>query len=166
MDSELLKVMNDQIKNELYSAYSYLAMSAYCEAANMPGFAHWLRVQAEEEVGHAMKFFDHINERGDRVTLQAIEQPREEFNSFLEVFQQAFAQEQNVTGQINKLYDLAMQKKDYAAQALLQWFVVEQVEEEKMTSQLVAQLKMSGDHPAALVMLDRELGARTPEEEA
>lgn len=165
MNKALQEALNDQIGNEFYSAYAYLSMSAYCESINMSGFAHWLRVQAQEEAGHAMRFFDHIIQRGGRVALQAIEQPPTEFGSLLDVFETAYAQEQKVTGQINRLYDLAMEARDYPAQALLQWFATEQVEEEKITSELVAKLKMIGDQPAALVMLDRELGARTPGEE-
>lgn len=165
MNQRLKEAMNNQIRNELYSAYTYLSLAAYCESINMPGFAHWLRVQSQEEVDHAMKFFDHINERGARVSLQAIEQPPTEFGSLLEVFEAAYAQEQNVTGQIHSMYDIAVEEKDYAAQALLQWFSVEQVEEEQITSDLVARLEMIGDHPASLVMLDRELAGRAPEEE-
>lgn len=164
MNKALQDAMNDQIKHELESAYIYLSMAAYCESVNMAGAAHWMRLQAQEEVGHAMRFFDHINERGARVTLQAIEQPPTEFESLLDVFQRALAHEQKITGLINKIYDLAMQEKDYPAQALLQWFVVEQVEEEKSAGDIVATLEMIGDQPAALVLLDRELGARTPEE--
>jgi ferritin len=165
MNQRLQEAMNNQITNEFYSAYTYLSLAAYCESINMPGFAHWLRVQAQEELEHAMKFFDHINERGGRVSLQAIEQPPTELGSLLEVFQAAYAQEQKVTGQIHSIYDIAVEEKDYAAQALLQWFAVEQVEEEQITSELVARLDMVGDHPASLVMLDRELAGRSPEEE-
>lgn len=161
MNERLQEAMNSQIKNEFYSAYTYLSLAAYCEYINMPGFAHWLRVQSEEELEHAMKFFDHINERNGRVSLQAIEQPPTEFGSLLDVFKAAYAQEQKVTGQIHDMYDIAVEDKDYAAQALLQWFAVEQVEEEQITSDLVARLEMIGDHPASLVILDRELAGRS-----
>jgi ferritin len=152
--------MNEQIKNELYSAYLYLSMSAYCEAANLPGFAHWMRVQAQEEVGHAMKFYDFIYERGGRVVLQAIDQPPVEFQSPLHVFEQTLEHEQKVTGLIHDLYTLAVEEKDYASQAFLQWFVTEQVEEEGSATQIVETLKIIGDKGQALVMLDRELGKR------
>lgn len=165
MNKKLRDAINDQVKNEFFSAYAYLSMAAYCESVNMSGFAHWLYVQSEEEVEHAMKFFDHLNERGERVTLQAIEQPPAEFDSLLEVFQAAYAQEQKVTGQINNIYDIAVDVKDYPAQALLQWFAVEQVEEEDITSELVERLEMIDGQPAGLVMLDRELANRQPEEE-
>ncbi|MBS1251692.1 MAG: putative bacterial non-heme ferritin [Anaerolineales bacterium] len=165
MNKALRDAMNDQVRNEFHSAYIYFSMAAYCESINMPGFAHWLYVQSQEEIEHAMKFFDHLNERGERVALQAIEQPPTEFDSLLEIAQAAYGQEQTVTGQINDIYDIAVEEKDYPAQALLQWFAMEQVEEEDTTSQLVERLKMVGDEPAALVMLDRELAGRQPEEE-
>jgi ferritin len=152
--------MNDQIKHELYSAYFYLSMAAYLEANNLLGSAHWMRVQAQEEQGHALKFFDHVYDRGGRVTLQAIDQPPAEFNGLLDVFEKVLAHEQKVTGLINDLYALAVQEKDYASQIFLQWFVDEQVEEEKNADQIVQQIKMIGDHKAALFMLDSHLGKR------
>jgi ferritin len=156
----LQDAMNEQIKNELYSAYLYLSMSAYCEAANLPGFAHWMRMQAEEEVSHAMKFYQFIHERGGRVVLQAIDQPPVEFQSPLNAFEQTLEHEQKVTAMIHDLYTLAVQEKDYASQAFLQWFVTEQVEEEDSATQIVETLKMIGDKGHALLMLDRELGRR------
>ncbi|MDH4138293.1 MAG: ferritin [Anaerolineae bacterium] len=152
--------MNEQVKNELYSAYLYLSMSAYCEAANLPGFAHWMRVQAQEEVEHAMKFYHFVYERGGRVALQAIDQPPVEFQSPLHVFEQTLAHEQKVTTMIHDLYTLAVQEKDYASQAFLQWFVTEQVEEEASATQIVETLKRIGDKSHALIMLDKELGRR------
>ena len=152
--------MNEQVKNELYSAYLYLSMSAYCEAANLPGFAHWMRVQAQEEVEHAMKFYHFVYERGGRVALQAIDQPPVEFQSPLHVFEQTLAHEQKVTTMIHDLYTLAVQEKDYASQAFLQWFVTEQVEEEASATQIVETLKRIGDKSHALIMLDKELGQR------
>ena len=160
LGKKLQDAMNEQIKNELYSAYLYLSMSAYCEAANLPGFAHWMRMQAQEEVEHAMKFYQFIYERGGRVVLQAIDQPTIEFQSPLNVFEQTLAHEQKVTAMIHDLYALAVQEKDYASQAFLQWFVTEQVEEEDSASQILETLKMIGDKGHALLMLDRELGSR------
>ncbi len=153
--------MNEQIKNELYSAYMYLSMSAYCESINLPGLAHWMRMQEQEEKIHAMKFFDFINERGGRVVLQAIEQPPVEFQSPLDVFEKTLEHERKVTAMINDLYALAVQEKDYASQIFLQWFITEQVEEEDSVSQVIEMLKMMGDNRHALLMLDRELGGRT-----
>jgi ferritin len=152
--------MNEQIKNELYSAYLYFSMSAYCDSINLPGFAHWMRVQSQEETGHALKFYGYIYDRGGRVVLQALAQPPVEFGSPLAVFEQVLEHERKVTATINNLCTLAAQEKDYASQALLQWFVTEQVEEEKSASLIVEQLKMIGDSKSALLMLDHHLGER------
>ena len=152
--------MNKQIKNELYSAYLYLSMSAYCESANLAGFAHWMRVQAQEEMGHAMKFYEFLHSRGSRVVLQAIDQPPAKFQSPLDVFEKTLEHEQKVTAMIHSLYALAVREKDYASQIFLQWFVTEQVEEENSAAQIIETLKMIGDKRQALLMLDRELGRR------
>lgn len=156
----LLDAMNEQITHELFSAYSYLSLSAWCESVNLPGFANWLRVQAQEEIEHAMKFYHFIVDRGGRVRLAAIAQPPVDCASPLDVFQKALASEQRVTGQIERLYALAVQEQDFAGQAFLNWFVEEQVEEEKITSQVIETLKLIGDDKPALVMLDRELAQR------
>jgi ferritin len=152
--------INEQIKNELYSAYLYLAMAAYSEANSLPGFAHWLRVQSDEEVAHAMKFFDFVNERGGRVVLHAIDQPPVEFESPVEIFEQTLNHERKVTGMIHHLYELALEEKDYPAQVMLHWFIDEQVEEESNATQILDTLEMIGDKGQALVMLDRELAKR------
>jgi ferritin len=152
--------INDQIKNELYSAYLYLSMSAHFEAANLLGFAHWMRVQAKEEQGHAMKFFDYINDQGGHVLLKAIDQPPTAWKSSLELFQQVLEHEQKVTGLINKLYELALKENDYATQVMLQWFITEQIEEEKNASQIIEQLKLIDAHGTAVLMLDHQLGKR------
>jgi ferritin len=157
--------MNEQIKNELYSAYQYLAMAAYCESANLPGFAHWMRTQAREETEHAMKFYDFILDRSGRVVLQTIDQPVADFSSPLEVFEQALEHEQMVTAMINDLYGLAVTENDYASQTFLQWFVTEQVEEEKNAGDVVETLKMVGDKSEALFLLDRELAGRATDEQ-
>jgi len=156
--------MNEQIKNELYSAHQYLAMAAYCESVNLPGFASWMRMQAQEEREHAMKFYDHIHDRNGRVVLQAIDQPIIEFGSPLEVFEKALEQEQAVTADISNLYALAAREDDYASQIFLQWFVTEQVEEEKNVGDVVQTLKMSGQKSEALLLLDKELVKREDEE--
>jgi ferritin len=159
------EAMNEQIKNELYSAYQYLAMAAYCESANLPGFAHWMRTQAREETEHAMKFYDFILDRSGRVVLQAIDQPVADFSSPLEVFEQALEHEQKVTAMINDLYGLAVTENDYASQTFLQWFVTEQVEEEKNAGDVVETLNMVGDKSEALFLLDRELAGRAADEQ-
>ena len=154
------QAINDQIKNELYSAYLYLSMSAYLESANLPGMARWMRLQSDEEMSHAMKFFDYVNDRGGRVVLQAIGQPPAEFGSPLDVFEKALAHEQKVTGLINQIYDLAVKEDDYPSQIELQWFITEQVEEEKSAGDIVELLKVIGDHGPSIIMVDRQLGAR------
>jgi ferritin len=152
--------INEQIKHEFFSAYLYLSMAAYCEAANLPGAARWMRVQSQEEWSHALKLFAYINDRGGRVMLQAIEQPPVEFQSLLDVFQQALDHERKVSVQINRLYEVSLKHNDYPTQAFLQWFVTEQVEEEKNAGQIIEQLKLAGTSGAALLMLDNVLGAR------
>jgi ferritin len=152
--------INDQIRDELYSSYLYLSMSAYFEANNMPGSARWMRLQSEEELSHAMKLFDYMNDRGSRVVLQGIEQPPAEFASTFDIFEKALAHEQKVTGLINSIYELAVKENDYPTQIELQWFITEQVEEEKNAGDIVDQLKMVGDHRPSLIMLDTALGAR------
>ncbi|MGC8786880.1 MAG: ferritin [Anaerolineae bacterium] len=163
LSKKLQDALNEQIKNELYSGYLYLAMSAYFEANNLPGFARWMRVQAGEEQAHALRFFDFIVERGGRVVLQAIDQPPVEFSSPLAVFEATLEHEKKVTGLINRLYELAVAEKDYPAQVMLQWFINEQTEEEKNAAQIVETLKMIGEKGQALIMLDRELGQRGKE---
>lgn len=157
--------MNEQIKNELFSAYQYLSMAAYCESENLPGFAQWMRAQAREETAHAMKFYDFILDRNGRVVLRGIDEPVVGFGSPLEVFEQALEHEKKVTKMIHDLYGLAVRENDYASQTFLQWFVTEQVEEEKNAGDVVETLKMVGDKSEALFLLDRELGQRRAEEE-
>lgn len=157
---KVAEAMNDQLQRELEAAYIYLSMAAYCEAQNLPGFAHWMQVQFEEETEHALKFYNFIHDRGGRVVLQAIPQPPTEFESPLDVFEKALAHEQKVTGHINDLYALAVAEKDYASQVFLQWFVEEQVEEERSAGDIVDTLKMIGDKGHALIMLDRQLAQR------
>ncbi len=153
--------INEQIKKEFASAYLYLAMSAHCEAVNLPGCAHWLRLQSQEEAGHALKLFDYVNDRGGRVTLHGIEQPPGKFKSPLDVFQQTLEHERKVTESIHKLYAMAVKENDYPTQTMLHWFVTEQVEEEKRAAQIVEQLKMAGDEGSALLFFDRQMAART-----
>jgi ferritin len=160
LSKALEDAINTQIKNELYSAYLYLSMSAHFEANNMPGSARWMRLQSQEEVSHAMKLFDYLNDRGSRVVLQGIDQPPSEFESTLDIFQKALEHEQKVTGMINRIYDTAVKENDYPTQIELQWFISEQVEEEKSAAEIVEQLKMVGEHGPSLIMLDRALGAR------
>jgi ferritin len=152
--------MNAQIAAELYSSHLYLAMSAYAESAGLPGFARWFALQSDEERDHALRFVRHIVERGGRVTLGQIEAPPEDYGSPLGAFEQALTHEMNVTQMIDGLFGLSVQHGDYASQVFLQWFVTEQVEEERRASEIVQTLKAIGDEPPALLMLDRELGSR------
>ena len=152
--------INEQIKNELYSAYLYLAMTAHFEAKSLPGFAKWMRRQSEEEVEHAMRLFDYLNERGGRVILGAIDQPPIEFGTVLEVFEMVLEHEQKVTALIHQLYETALEANDYATQVMLHWFIDEQVEEESNAGMMVEQLRMADGHKAAILQLDQMAGAR------
>jgi ferritin len=152
--------LNEQIQKEFYSSYLYLSMAAYFEAESLGGFAQWMRVQSQEEWGHGLKLFDHVNDRGGRVDLRAIEKPALEWKSPLAAFEQALEHEKFVTASIHKLYEAAVQENDHAAQVELQWFVTEQVEEEKNAADIVDQLKRVGSSGSALLMLDRQLGKR------
>jgi ferritin len=154
------QALNKQLNAELYSAYLYLSMAAYFYALNLNGFANWMTVQNQEETSHAMKFYSYINERGGRIALAQIDGPPTAWNSPLEVFQETLKHEEKVTSLINDLVDLAITERDHAANAFLQWFVTEQVEEEASANEILQNLKMAGNDPNALFMLDRELGTR------
>jgi ferritin len=139
----------------------YLSMSAYFSSANLPGFASWMKIQAQEETGHAMKIYDFIIERAGRATLKAIEAPPAQWKSPLDAFEATFKHEQKVTGLINNLVDLAIEEKDHATKGFLQWFVDEQVEEEASADAIVQQLKLIKEAPGALFMINNQLGQRT-----
>ncbi len=160
MDSKVYELMNDQIKHEFYSAYMYLSMSAFCETENLPGFASWLKVQAAEEQEHALKFYEHLLDRGQKVNLKAIEQPPVKFASVKEVFEQVYAHEQKVTALINNIYMAALEAKDAASQIFLQWFITEQVEEEKNSSAILDMVTKLGSSVGGLYQLDHQLGKR------
>jgi len=151
---------NEQINAELYSAYLYLSMVAYFESINLPGFATWMRVQTQEEVMHAMKIYDYVNERGGRVILKSIGEPQTEWESPLAAFEAAYQHEQKVTGLINELVNLAIREKDHAANMFLQWFVNEQVEEESNADAIVQKIRLMADAPGGMYMLDNEIGQR------
>jgi ferritin len=161
LSKAMLNALNDQINKEFFASYLYLSMSAYFEAANYPGFAQWMRVQSQEEYEHGLKIFNYINDRDGKVVLKSIDQPKADFKSPTDAFTQALEHERKVTGMINKLYEMALKENDYPTQVMLQWFISEQVEEEKTALGIVDQLKMVGDAPAAMIMLDRQLGARS-----
>ena len=161
MNPRVLEAINKQINSELSASYAYLAMSAYCECQKFTGAARWLRLQSQEENMHAMKLFDFVLARDRSVELQAIDRPKSDFDSVAQVFERALEQEQEVSRQIDALYEIAFSEKAFSAVAELQWFLTEQVEEEKTAREIVAKFKMVGNDPASLLDLDRELGART-----
>ncbi len=161
LSKKMQDALNSQINAEYHSSYLYLSMAAYCERIDLKGFGHWFRIQEQEEMGHVMKFFDYVLDRGGEVTLTAIEGPVTTWDSPLAVFEAALAHERYITGRIGKLVDLALAESDHATNALLQWFVNEQVEEEATADVIVHQLKLAGDTSAVLFMIDRELGQRT-----
>lgn len=155
--------INRQINNEFTASYSYLAMSAYCQRINFVGCARWLRVQSQEEYGHGMRLLDFLLARNAVVKLQPVSGPQTEFTSIANVFEQALKQEMEVSSQIDSLYELVFKEKAFAALVELQWFLTEQVEEEKTAREIVAKFQMVGNDPASLLDLDRELGSRAPE---
>jgi ferritin len=161
MNARVVQAINRQINSELSASYSYLAMSAYCERQKFTGAARWLRLQSQEESMHAMKLFDFILARDEDVELQAIERPYMNFHKLADVFIRTLEQEEEVSRQIDALYETAFAEKAFAAVAELQWFLTEQVEEEKTAREIVAKFKMVGDDPPSLLDLDRELGSRT-----
>ena len=152
--------LNEQVNKEFYSAYMYLAMSAYCNTLGLPGFAHWMRMQYEEEIMHVTKMYDYILDQGGEVHLLAIEQPDKQYGSPLEVFEKTLEHEQFVTSLIHNLMDLAVEERDYATQTFLQWYVTEQVEEEANVNDIVSPLRMVGEDKGGLMMIDQQLGSR------
>ena len=161
MSQVVLDALNQQINNELGASYEYLAMSAWCEGQTLQGAAKWLRLQAQEEYGHAMKLYDFVLARGGQVDLKALPAPTQSFKSLHDVFDKVLRQEQQVSQQIDALYDLAFKEKAYAATVELQWFLTEQVEEEKSSREILAKLKLIGHDVPSVLDLDRELGARS-----
>ena len=158
--------LNTQLKNEFFSAYSYLSMAGYCRAVNFNGAAAWMMLQYQEELQHAMKIFDYLSDQGAEIELQAMEQPAKSFSSILEVFEKALGHEQFITSELNALAGFALDEKDYATHAFLQWFLTEQIEEEATVGDIVEQLRLAGSDGPGWFLVDRELGARKPEPEA
>jgi ferritin len=160
MKPTVQEIINKQIQAELYSAYLYLSMAVWCNDQNLPGMAHWLKLQAKEETEHAMRFYRHLEERSARIDLRAIEAPPKEWKSPLAVFEAAYGHEQKVTGMIYDIVNLAQKEGDHAAAVMCQWFVTEQVEEEAQTLAIVERLKMVAESKGALMQVDKELGKR------
>lgn len=161
MSKVVQDALNQQINAELAASYEYLGMSAWCETQNLHGAATWLRLQSQEEHGHGMKLFNFVIARGGEVDLRAMPAPVVKYSSLTDVFEKVLKQEQGVTAQIDALYELCFKEKAYAATVELQWFLMEQVEEEKSAREILARLKMVGDDPVAILDLDRDLGSRT-----
>jgi ferritin len=164
MHESVVEAINRQINSELSASYSYLAMSAWCERQKFTGAARWLRLQSQEEYMHAMKLFDFVLARDRPVDLKPLEKPRQKFSSLSDVFEKALQQEQDVSKQIDALYETAFKEKAFAAVAELQWFLTEQVEEEKVGREIVAKFKLIGSDPASILDMDRELGTRSAAE--
>lgn len=163
LNAKLEKALNKQINEEFYSSYLYLSMSAWFESKSLLGFANWMKLQSKEEYLHAEKFYNYVFAKGGRVTLDPIGQPKTEWKSVLDAFQNTLEHEQHITKCVNDLVDLALAEKDHATGAFLQWFVNEQVEEEANATKILDDLKMIGDNSYGIFMLDREMGSRKPE---
>lgn len=161
LNEDMLKALNKQITREFHSAYLYMAMSAYFESGNLPGFAAWMRLQAQEESCHALIFFNYVCERGGKVELGAVAAPPAAFESPQDAFEKTLEHEQYITESINTLTDLAIKESDHATRAMLQWFVTEQIEEEANAGRILARLRLMQNGQKGLFMMDRELGART-----
>ncbi len=162
ISEKMLEALNEQVNKEFYSAYLYLAMSAYCNTIGLPGFSNWMRQQYEEENLHVTKLYDYILGQGGDVHLKQITEPPQKYGSPVEIFEQTLEHEQFVTRCIHKLMGQAVDEQDYATQALLQWYVTEQVEEESNVNDILAPLHMVGDDKGGLMMIDQQLAQRVP----
>ncbi|WP_395745825.1 ferritin [Prosthecobacter sp.] len=160
LNPKLTKLLNEQINNEMSSSYVYLAMASWFERTPYTGFAQWMFAQSREETVHALKFYQYLVDRDAKVELQPIAQPKMDYKSPQDVFQHSLQQEEKVTQQINDLYEVAEQVKDHASKNLLLWFLNEQMEEEKTVRDMLDRLKLAGEDPASLLVLDREAGNR------
>jgi ferritin len=160
ISKKMVQSLNKQINNEIYSAYLYLAMSSYTSHIGLKGAANWFMVQYQEEMIHAMKIYDYVQSQGEHAQLAAIAAPPNEYGTLLSMFEQTLKHEQFITNCINELMDLAIKEKDHATQIFLQWFVTEQIEEEGNDNDIIAKLKLVGDSPQGLMMIDRDLAAR------
>lgn len=166
LSNKLERVLNDQINLELCSAYAYLGMAAYFERTAFTGFGKWMEVQSKEELGHANRFFKYIVERGGKVTLQAIPEPKSDYKSPLDVFRASLGHEQKVSASICAIYELAGDEKDFATLSFLKWFLDEQVEEERNVGDVLAKLELIGDNRGALYQVDQQAGRRAEEKKS
>ncbi|MCK0470433.1 ferritin [Halalkalibacter sp. APA_J-10(15)] len=161
LDDQLTKALNDQMNYEFYAAHAYMAMAAYCTSESLDGFANFFLVQAEEERFHAMKFYNFINALGERATIQSLPKPNNSFSSVKDAFEQALAQEKDVTKKIYYLSDLALDRREHATISFLKWFIEEQVEEEDMFDSIIQKLKRIDNDSNAFFMLDDEFSKRS-----
>jgi len=161
LKEKMVKALNDQINEELYSAYLYLSMSGYFEAMGLKGFANWMMIQYKEETDHAMKLYHYLFSQGAKPRLLAIKEPPDKWDSPIHAFEDTYKHEQHITKRINYLVDIAEELKDRATNNFLQWFIDEQVEEEENDRDIIDKLKLIGDSKHGLFMLDKELGARS-----
>jgi ferritin len=160
MSVRMLEGLNNQINAEMKSSYIYMSMAAYLDSTGLKGCANWMKIQAKEELTHAQKIYDFINNRGGRVKYFEIDAPRNDWSSPKEVFEETYKHEQKVTKMINELVDTAKQDNDHATDSMLRWFVDEQVEEESSAEEIVQKFVMVKDNPSAVFMIDKELGQR------
>lgn len=165
LSEKMLTALNTQIKKELFSEYYYMAMSAYCDSIDLPGMATFMMTKSTEERQHAMRLYNYVQDRGGRVVLQAIPQPQTDFSGFKEIFEKMLEHEKTVTKSIHDLYDLALKENDYASQVELQWFIQEQVEEEKQATDTLMQINRIADNQTAVFMMDQKLGSVQPSQE-
>ena len=156
----LLKALNDQVNFEFYSSYTYLAMAGYCESVDLVGFANFFRVQAKEELDHAMKFYEYVYQKNGSIELEKIDKPQVTYNGVIDVFEKGYQHEQLVTKKIYELTDIAYEVKEHATISLLKWFIDEQVEEENSFNAILKKVRRCEDNPAALYLLDDELAKR------
>lgn len=165
LKQNMIEAINNQIKMEIYSSHLYLSLAAYYHEINLNGFANWMRIQAQEETQHALKFFDYLLDRGAKPEIMAVEAPQQSWNSPLDGFKHALNHEQKVTAAINDLANLSIKEADHATHTLLQWFIQEQVEEEASVNEIVDRLELAGDSPGGLFILDHDMRSRKAEEE-
>jgi len=160
LSDKMIEALNEQVNREMYSAYLYMSMSAYCNATGLKGFANWFMVQYHEEMFHAMKLYEYIQRQGGDAHLKSIAEPPQKFESPMDMFTKTLEHEQFITSSINDLMELAITEKDHASQIFLNWYVTEQVEEEENDNDIIQQLQIIKDNPQGLLMLDRELAGR------
>lgn len=160
LSKNLLEGLNSQINFELYSSYTYLAMAGYCENIDLSGFANFFRVQAKEELDHAMKLYDYVYQKNGSVVLEHIDKPQGEYDGIIDVFEKGYAHEQSVTKRIYALTDIAYEEREHSTISLLKWFIDEQVEEENNFNSLLKRVRRIQDNPAGLYLMDDELATR------